>query len=99
MVGRKDMNREIIERRAVTRQLLKWQSCRCFYCAAVLSRKAATFDHIKLKCEGGEVSLENGVAACSDCNWLRGDMPFDEFCEDLGIVPRHRLAELRLIGS
>lgn len=73
--------------------LAKWQNWRCFYCTKKMIWKTVTYDHIQTKASGGDVSLENGVAACRECNWLRGDMPFHEFCEDQGITmkrPRHK---------
>jgi 5-methylcytosine-specific restriction endonuclease McrA len=73
--------------------LRREQAGRCYYCAQTFldigrdHPRCCTFDHIILAIDGGAVSLENGVAACKDCNWLRGDMPFDEFCKDIGVDP------------
>ena len=41
----------------------------------------ATFDHIIPMSKGGTYRFENGVCACSRCNGIRGDMPFERFVE------------------
>jgi len=41
----------------------------------------ATFDHVVPDCQGGKVTMENGVCACSRCNTLKADLSLEEFFE------------------
>ena len=67
--------------------LYKSQYGKCFYCDTQLVKPSnreksgnecntPTFDHIILKSNGGIISVENGVCACSPCNQIRGDSPY-----------------------
>ena len=68
------------QRRHITQELSELQGNRCYYCGDEIHFESgqcpdrATFDHIVLASNGGEVSKENGVAACLTCNSLRGDI-------------------------
>lgn len=107
MQMRPGLSRDIVKQ-SVRNELSHWQGGRCFYCAEMFVNdggrhhpRRCTFDHIRLERDGGELSLANGVAACRECNWLRGDMPFDEFCLDMGFAPnvRARQTWLRALGK
>lgn len=77
------------ERQSIKIALADEQNWLCFYCCCVMindparpsAPNALTFDHIKLKSEGGRFSKKNGVAACYACNQNRGNLPFDLYCE------------------
>jgi len=46
----------------------------------------ATFDHIIPDCEGGKVTMANGVCACSRCNTLKSDLSLEEFFEQYDVL-------------
>lgn len=54
----------------------------CFYCAAKVSRRQITFDHVVPTSKGGDVGLWNMVPACQPCNSAKADrMPAEaEYC-------------------
>lgn len=78
---------------STTRALFDEQDGKCFYCDVemlwtpvkdgVFKREyfalQATFDHVKLKSEGGSNAKENGVCACWKCNTMRSNLPQDVF--------------------
>lgn len=45
---------------------------RCQYCAAPLSRREATYDHVVPRARGGLARWENIVLACVPCNQRKG---------------------------
>lgn len=66
------------------------QNHRCCYCGHHMIRhvhfdyfptppNAATKDHVKPRVYGGETTWENMVAACYQCNTLRGEVPAETF--------------------
>lgn len=44
----------------------------CQYCGDRLASRDLTFDHVIPKARGGRTNWENVVAACGDCNLLKG---------------------------
>lgn len=65
------------------RRLAEAQNHRCCYCSssmvlsydgAVMPRDLATLDHVKPRTYGGTTAFNNAVAACYQCNNLRGEM-------------------------
>lgn len=85
---------------ATTRRLFEEQDGKCFYCdvemlwTPLLNGKycqeaielQATFDHVKLKSEGGTYAQANGVCACWKCNTMRSDLPQDVFIENFKFI-------------
>ena len=55
----------------------------CQYCGATPGTSELTFDHVIPKSRGGHTSWDNVVAACSDCNLVKGN----EMPRDCGMVP------------
>ncbi|MFT5849783.1 MAG: hypothetical protein ACI9H6_000602 [Patiriisocius sp.] len=68
-------------------RISKEQNNLCYYCEHPMFRyrkqplpsDALTKDHFIPRSEGGETSSENMVAACSQCNNLRGDIDAETF--------------------
>jgi len=52
---------------------------RCVYCAAALEFSNATLDHVYPLAHGGAHTLGNLVAACGQCNRLKGELLPVEF--------------------
>lgn len=53
---------------------------RCVYCACCLELERATLDHVLPRRLGGGTTADNVVAACYDCNVLKGGRaPYDFF--------------------
>ena len=50
----------------------------CQYCAAQLTHKQATVDHVVPASKGGKLTWENAVTACRDCNNKKGDKDLDK---------------------
>ena len=72
------------------RDLCGPQNHRCCYCGhrmeeidkrilPYMPQNAATKEHVIPKSYGGETKFENLVAACSLCNYLRGNMDYIAF--------------------
>jgi 5-methylcytosine-specific restriction endonuclease McrA len=62
------------------------QNHRCAVCGTFTyvevnekNKNRSTYEHIKCKADGGEVSLDNGVVTCYGCNNKRGVMDLFEF--------------------
>lgn len=77
------------------------QGGRCFYCDRPMTQEkrgpgvpalphSVTIDHILTRSHGGRAGPK--VAACFECNMLRGDLPAHDFL--LVIVARDRLGVL-----
>jgi 5-methylcytosine-specific restriction endonuclease McrA len=45
----------------------------CQYCGAQTKKHEITIDHVKPKCQGGQTTWENCVAACEPCNTAKAD--------------------------
>jgi 5-methylcytosine-specific restriction endonuclease McrA len=60
---------------------------RCHYCGVRLVFHKTTLDHRVPAGKGGELSVENSVCACADCNSRKGVMDYDEFCRAIGKLP------------
>ena len=45
----------------------------CQYCGDAPGTSELTFDHVIPKSRGGQTSWDNVVAACSDCNLVKGN--------------------------
>ena len=62
------------------RYLLKRQHGRCAYCSREMIKGHAklhpTFDHVQARSRGGVHHLENGKAACRECNQAKGALSF-----------------------
>ena len=53
---------------------------RCAYCARCLDLEGATLDHVLPRRLGGDTTVANVVAACYDCDVLKGGRaPYDFF--------------------
>ncbi len=78
----------------LTAALMREQNGECYWCGHPMwhprvpsilpleeqdADSRATFDHKIPKSRGGEMTKENGVAACLSCNQHRGDMPFEDY--------------------
>ena len=50
----------------------------CQYCAAKLSHSEATIDHVVPASKGGQLTWDNAVTACRDCNNKKGDKDLDK---------------------
>ena len=67
-------------KRAYKRAAMRDCGRRCVYCASPLGFDILTLDHVQPLAHGGAHSPGNIVAACTRCNWLKGDMlPTDFF--------------------
>lgn len=64
-------------RRELRARLLAEQGGRCLYCVRV--PKLATLDHVIPRSRGGRDDAENLVAACDECNQIRGAMSVRRF--------------------
>lgn len=53
----------------------KWK---CQYCGDPFKTHQLTFDHVIPRCRGGKTTWENIVAACQDCNLVKGSRMPDE---------------------
>jgi hypothetical protein len=60
-----------------TKQLLKIQENKCYYCGCDFNNKIniPTIEHLKKRAEGGTFRNENIVVACYTCNQYRGSYP------------------------
>ena len=61
----------------------------CQYCGDTPGTSELTFDHVIPKSRGGQTSWDNVVAACSDCNLVKGSRLPDE----CGMIPTPPPAE------
>lgn len=62
------------KRRVVLRQLAAIYGHHCWWCKRRLKFEEMTFDHYPIpKCDGGPMTIENGVVACFGCNNRRGN--------------------------
>jgi hypothetical protein len=64
---------------SITWAVFRRDRYRCRYCGA--DDRPLTVDHIDLWENGGITTEENLVAACRQCNKLRGRTPYDEWLE------------------
>jgi len=55
----------------------------CQYCGGAPGASELTFDHVTPKCLGGRTNWENVVAACSNCNLMKGN----QLPKDCGMLP------------
>ena len=67
------------QKRHVKRATFRDCGRRCVYCAARLGLEAATLDHVIPLSRGGNHHPGNLVAACINCNQLKGSMLPVEF--------------------
>lgn len=54
---------------------------KCEYCGCRLTKKTATFDHVRPKSSGGYDKQKNGTLACRRCNLLKGSMAKGTFLQ------------------
>lgn len=66
-------------KRALKRATLRDCGRRCVYCASRLEYDLATLDHVIPVARGGTSAPGNLVAACVDCNRLKGNLLPHEF--------------------
>jgi hypothetical protein len=59
-------------------EILKRDGFRCRYCGASSIDVLLHVDHVIARASGGTDDHENLVAACSDCNLGKSDVPLDE---------------------
>jgi len=78
---------------AVREAVLRREEGRCFYCLRELGQNAAV-DHVVAVSKGGDDSIGNLVAACSDCNVTKGNRDAGEFLRELYRRNRLTAAEL-----
>ena len=75
------------ERKAIKwrRYLVKRQHGKCAYCRRAMveghPKMKPTFDHVHALSRGGRHHLENGKAACAECNQKKGAM--SDYCPAL----------------
>ena len=71
---------EIQKQKKWLRYLIKRQHGRCVYCDRVMVRGHPqlhpSFDHVEALGVGGRHHLENGKAACIECNMKKGNRVF-----------------------
>ncbi len=67
------------QKRHVKRATFRDCGRRCVYCATPLGLEAATLDHVIPLSRGGNHAPGNLVAACVDCNQMKGSMLPVEF--------------------
>lgn len=67
--------------RAHRTESLSTQAYCCKYCYEPLTVRNATADHKRARAIGGNNSRDNIVAACSDCNSLKGALSTQEFMD------------------
>lgn len=60
------------------RDLLQAQGFHCYYCRD--HRADLVKDHKTPISRGGSDAIDNIVAACSKCNWQKGNKTFGEYC-------------------
>lgn len=48
------------------------QKAKCAYCYCPITMRTATADHVKARKLGGTTKRENILAACTECNVLKG---------------------------
>lgn len=77
------------ERAQLRRRNLELQGYRCAYCWCPLTPKRATLDHIIPKAKGGADDYENTVAACIQCNKLKGARCWIDFWNWAGRIRQH----------
>jgi hypothetical protein len=63
----------------VSWQVFRRDNCTCRYCGR--NDVPMTYDHIFLWEDGGDNTVENGVAACKKCNKTRGNMKYKDWLE------------------
>jgi len=67
------------QKHAIKRATMRDCGRRCVYCAEVLDYPDATLDHVYPLAHGGAHTLGNLVAACGQCNRLKGELLPVEF--------------------
>jgi len=86
--------------RNAVRFLYEQQDGKCFYCDTEMfllrsvekkyrklhKAQLATFDHIKLRSDGGTYARHNGVCACHKCNGIRGNLPQQFFIDNFEFI-------------
>lgn len=55
----------------------------CYWCGGV----GNTMDHVIPWSKGGRTTMGNCIAACEECNGVRGDMPAEEFAKLRSVPP------------
>ena len=73
---------------ASKRNVLVRDNFACAYCGKHLSMKSATKEHVHPRSRGGKDTLENVVAACTDCNGRKADRTPEEAGMKLLLQPR-----------
>ena len=70
----------------------------CVYCCQALTPEEATVDHVLPKGNYPDErhNAYNLILACTWCNTIRSDMPFDEFCEYVA-TPKYWQVRRKLI--
>lgn len=66
--------------------ILRREGFKCIYCG---SNKKLTLDHIIPRSKGGGNTWTNLVAACHDCNVLKGDKKLENFLSQNGLRMDH----------
>lgn len=64
---------------ALRGRALQKQRRRCAYCRETLTCRQATADHVKPRAKGGLDHESNIVAACAECNTLKGSKSAGQF--------------------
>lgn len=59
-------------------EVFKRDSFTCQYCGRTPPTVILQADHVIPRCEGGDDSLNNLIAACEDCNQGKGGVPLDQ---------------------
>jgi len=81
--------------RLCKREILRRDGHRCQYCGRKTSR--LTLDHVVPRHQGGQLSWDNLVAACPQCNRRKGGHRLEEVGMELLRQPREPRATARYI--
>lgn len=80
------------KRARIIKKLVEIYGMNCFYCNKDLIpnppnctkqyNDTLTLDHIYPQILGGKTTLENSLLACAQCNMMKSDKSFIEFCKE-----------------
>lgn len=76
MAKRNSRNNRVRKKKHI---LLEMQGGLCHYCLRKTTDEEITYDHMIPKSAGGTATINNGIAACINCNQSRGIIPFELF--------------------
>lgn len=88
------------DRRAIVERLMVEQAGKCFYCGQGMTwhsraKNRVTADHKLPLSRGGADAEHNIVAACAQCNFMKGRLDQDQFCRAIGAIGNGALLALQ----